>query len=318
MRFLRLNLLVGALLLLGAADASAFGVFLTSNHSQLSVSSTVTVTVHIDFEGGTNDGINFLGVGVRFDNGILSYSQAASQTSTYLLYSAATGATPMSLLVPGGDCALGGCGLWGGGGLAAGESQVNIDWYEPAFRNTTSNFLGGVHGDVLATLVFHVAAVGDGIAEIDIVLDLATGGIYSDLNGINRALPNLSGSFTLLPPEPPSCGDGFIDAGEEGDDWGDESDPPGDGCHLCEIETGWTCVGEPSVCSENCGDGVVVGTEECDDGNTTDGDCCSSSCDYEASGSSCDDGDACTDVDTCNGAGTCDAGSPLVCDDDLF
>jgi cysteine-rich repeat protein len=63
-----------------------------------------------------------------------------------------------------------------------------------------------------------------------------------------------------------------------------------------------------------CGDSIVTPGEACDDGNTEDGDCCSSSCQFEGSGSPCDDGDACTDGDACNGAGTCDPGGPLVCD----
>ncbi|MFN8642100.1 MAG: ice-binding family protein [Candidatus Binatia bacterium] len=54
-----------------------------------------------------------------------------------------------------------------------------------------------------------------------------------------------------------------------------------------------------------CGNGVVEGREQCDDGNATDGDCCSATCVYESSGATCaDDGNACT-ADTCNGAGVC-------------
>ena len=64
-----------------------------------------------------------------------------------------------------------------------------------------------------------------------------------------------------------------------------------------------------------CGDGAVGGSEECDDGNTADGDCCSSTCEFETSGSACDDADACTTLDTCDGAGACVVGGPLDCDD---
>jgi cysteine-rich repeat protein len=67
-----------------------------------------------------------------------------------------------------------------------------------------------------------------------------------------------------------------------------------------------------------CGNGTIQGQEECDDGNNDDGDCCSSTCTFEVSGSSCDDVDACTGADTCDGAGTCNSGPPLVCDDGLF
>lgn len=56
------------------------------------------------------------------------------------------------------------------------------------------------------------------------------------------------------------CGDGQIEGTEACDD---DNNDPGDGCSsicqrtdnadgcskLCEIETGWTCIGEPSVCT---------------------------------------------------------------------
>lgn len=71
-----------------------------------------------------------------------------------------------------------------------------------------------------------------------------------------------------------------------------------------------------------CGDGVVDPTfEQCDDGNTDDGDCCSSACHYESAGSACgdDNDDQCANPDTCDGAGVClsnDALSGVACDDD--
>jgi cysteine-rich repeat protein len=64
-----------------------------------------------------------------------------------------------------------------------------------------------------------------------------------------------------------------------------------------------------------CGDGVVESPEQCDDNNTLDGDCCSSTCQWESAASSCDDGNACTPTDTCDGAGTCTGSGSLVCND---
>ncbi|MBC8293775.1 MAG: hypothetical protein H8E45_11510, partial [Proteobacteria bacterium] len=61
-----------------------------------------------------------------------------------------------------------------------------------------------------------------------------------------------------------------------------------------------------------CGNGIVELAEQCDDGGTVDGDCCSSACSLEVG--SCDDGDACTANDTCVGA-TCVSDAPTDCDD---
>ena len=53
------------------------------------------------------------------------------------------------------------------------------------------------------------------------------------------------------------------------------------------------------------GNGTLEPGEECDDGNVSDGDCCSSACRFEPSGTPCpDDGNLCT-ADQCDGAGTC-------------
>jgi cysteine-rich repeat protein len=54
-----------------------------------------------------------------------------------------------------------------------------------------------------------------------------------------------------------------------------------------------------------CGNGIRCGAEQCDDGNTSSGDCCSAACTYEAASAPCDDHDLCTILDVCNGSGTC-------------
>ena len=59
---------------------------------------------------------------------------------------------------------------------------------------------------------------------------------------------------------------------------------------------------------KRCGNGVVDSGEQCDDGNTKDRDCCSSTCQYEPAESDCPTGNLCT-LGTCNGAGTCTAGA---------
>jgi fibro-slime domain-containing protein len=83
------------------------------------------------------------------------------------------------------------------------------------------------------------------------------------------------------------CGNGHVDPGEACDDGNTVS---GDGCSSdCTIvETGYTCPdvnGSGGPCikapANVCGDGHVAGNEQCDDGNTTSGDGCSSTCAVE-------------------------------------
>lgn len=65
------------------------------------------------------------------------------------------------------------------------------------------------------------------------------------------------------------------------------------------------------VDNEPCGSGVTSAGEECDDGNTDDGDCCSSTCRIDDDGTACDDGVTCTMGDACH-AGVC-SGGPIDC-----
>lgn len=113
------------------------------------------------------------------------------------------------------------------------------------------------------------------------------------------------------------CGDGFIWTGMESCDDGDAQG--GDGCSTtCQTEPGWSCSGQPSVCSAVCGDGLIRGEETCDDGGAASGDGCSSTCRVETgwtcSGqpsicfSICGDGlirgdEQCDDGNTTNGDG---------------
>src|SRR6185436_6673595 len=57
------------------------------------------------------------------------------------------------------------------------------------------------------------------------------------------------------------------------------------------------------VRTPSCGDGFLDGGEACDDGNTTNGDCCSATCTFEVSGSSCTGDTLCTESGQCDGAG---------------
>jgi len=76
------------------------------------------------------------------------------------------------------------------------------------------------------------------------------------------------------------CGDGLVLGGETCDD-GNRFD--GDGCNAsCNVENGFECSGQPSVCATVCGDGVPAGAETCDDFNLNGGDGCDANCQIES------------------------------------
>eukprot|EP00928_Gymnodinium_smaydae_P058539 TRINITY_DN4173_c0_g3_i1.p1 TRINITY_DN4173_c0_g3~~TRINITY_DN4173_c0_g3_i1.p1 ORF type:complete len:4825 (-),score=897.58 TRINITY_DN4173_c0_g3_i1:121-14595(-) len=84
------------------------------------------------------------------------------------------------------------------------------------------------------------------------------------------------------------CGDGRRSFEEECDDGNNVT---GDGCDAkCKIEIGWSCSTSPlfvfppipDVCTNRCGDGLIIpGLEQCDDGNTAVNDGCSEKCEVE-------------------------------------
>jgi large repetitive protein len=97
-------------------------------------------------------------------------------------------------------------------------------------------------------------------------------------------------------PDPdPVCGNGIVEEGEECDDGNAAG---GDGCSaFCSIESGYWCIGEPSVCIALCGDGMLDSGEECDDGNAVGGDGCSASCTIEAGYQCSGEPSVCTLID---------------------
>ena len=82
------------------------------------------------------------------------------------------------------------------------------------------------------------------------------------------------------------CGDGKITGDESCDDGNTKA---GDGCSGdCAVEDGWRCPTPGEPCIERieeedavCGDGLLDGSEICDDGNIESGDGCSSECRIE-------------------------------------
>jgi len=115
-----------------------------------------------------------------------------------------------------------------------------------------------------AVRLVQIAQCGNGIVEEDEDCD--------DGNSVNDdACPN---SCTIA-----RCGDGIVQEDEECDDGDTQSN---DGCsETCDLETGWVCNGEPTVCETVCGDGFVRGEEECDDSNLSGGDGCWERCTVE-------------------------------------
>ncbi len=115
------------------------------------------------------------------------------------------------------------------------------------------------------------------------------------------------------------CGNGKVDPGEACDDGNTVS---GDGCSsTCTVEPGYTCPdvngsGGPCVKAKpnTCGDGIVSGTEQCDDGNTTSGDGCSSTCQVEPGWTCPTPGAACKKIEFC-GDGVVDLDIGEQCDD---
>ena len=79
------------------------------------------------------------------------------------------------------------------------------------------------------------------------------------------------------------------------------------------------CLGVDVRCNGTCGDGIKASSEECDDANLKDGDCCSHLCKIEPSGTVCRSSQGNCDLqETCNGINsTCppDVKSTAVCRD---
>jgi len=89
------------------------------------------------------------------------------------------------------------------------------------------------------------------------------------------------------------CGDGKNAGGGEVCDDGNIVDNLGCSSDCTGVITGWTCTNinqvrsTPVTCSPICGDGILVGIETCDDGNSPDNKGCNSTCTGAIPGYSC-------------------------------
>lgn len=196
MRTLIINLLATALLLFGAASASAYSFSASLNPGSadtagiLAPSDFVIIDVYADVD---ISGTNGFTVAVLFDDDpILVYEPGASTMASYILYTGGKGAT---YLVPNVEPP----GYWNGI-QQPGKKQVNVEFIEVGLGTApaTGNNLW------LATLVFHIADVGDGESTIE--LTLAANGTIVQVNDADiSGGVTTDGTFTITTaavPEP--------------------------------------------------------------------------------------------------------------------
>ena len=166
------------MLLLGFAsgvNAAILTGTVTDNGSQL------IVDVELDTEDMT--GIVLISVSVNFDDGLVTYDTGASSSPTYILY--VNGKTPyMTPATNPPELRIG------------TTNQVNVDWTATSLTAGS----GGTGVELLATLVFDVIAVGDGVADIGLSIT-SPGNIVQLAGGINTTA-TLSGAGTVITPEP--------------------------------------------------------------------------------------------------------------------
>jgi hypothetical protein len=174
MRFRMSRAIATLSVMLSASAASAVTV---SAFANLPVESSVFVPIEYHFSVQTTvhpigdkltvelfldadqTGIALLGLGVRFDDGILQYNpklNASVGVPSYVLYG--TSGTDASALYPQQDP----WALWPGT-TPPGTKQVNVNWADPMLQGT---FVTGF-GIKIAELEFEV--IGDGVGKIQVV-----------------------------------------------------------------------------------------------------------------------------------------------------
>jgi hypothetical protein len=192
MRLLITNLLATALVLFGAASASAVSVSMTSDYNGvdiLGVGDRVTVSV---FLNANVVGIQLLSVGVQFDPSIWQYNPQPT-VPTYILYGmSGSGMTAMTTQL---EAQQDPWQLWPGATIPPGVGQVNVNFADPSFVGT----LVTNPNVQIATIELEVHSLGDG--ESTIAITSLSGGNVLQVAGVVQPLPT-AGNFTVYTPEP--------------------------------------------------------------------------------------------------------------------
>ena len=181
------------------------------------------------------------------------------------------------------------------GGAAGGNSGGDGGSFSAATCAGGTGFDGGAGGSRSGTGATHGGGGGGGSATVLAAGGQGGGGVASTSGGAGGTGEGNGGDGG----EPDAGGnptDGQAPGGGGGGQGGGTVGQFGSGAN-----------GRVIVEYAVCGNGVVELNEQCDDGNTDAGDCCSAACTYEAAASTCGDtGTECVVQDTCDGAGNCD------------
>ena len=194
MRLLITNVLAMALLIFGAASASAFATSMASNYvggTILETGDTVEVIVVFDTEGA-ND-ISLLSASVLFNEAVMTWDSSAGPT--YALY--VSGGKNNQYLVEATTNLT----------LRAGTSnQILLDWQNTALPGGNRDACGitdldpvSACGFTMAVLTFSVANAGDDAAFT--LSNSSPGNILQLQNGSNPT-NTVSGDFVVTTPEP--------------------------------------------------------------------------------------------------------------------
>ncbi len=196
----------------------------------------------------------------------------------------------------------GGPGHGGAGGESATGEDSGISISTDGDSGTgTSSSGGGTTGS--GTTGTGDESCGDGIIEPPETCD---DGNVDEGDGCSEDCSTETGYACPAPGEEcvllAVCGDGKLGMGEECDD---NNTKGNDGCsESCLVEAGWECPAIGSRCAPiACGDGIVVGPEQCEDGGDPpeSGDGCSEQCRLEPGHFCPEEGKTCKETECGNG-----------------